>query len=84
MNQELLKHIQRVVPVYDPLIIYVNNNFLIEWRAGIGIKGSKFGDDIKVIYEHNGVPNMYCKYYEYCYIKPNIKHAIIEPQYKKK
>lgn len=79
MNQQLLKEIERTISVYDPLVVYVNKNFILEHRYNsIGIKGRNFGDYIKVLYERNGVPNMYSKHYEYCCISPITKHSTIE------
>tara|TARA_R110000868_G_C10802181_1_gene757175 strand:- start:149 stop:412 length:264 start_codon:yes stop_codon:yes gene_type:complete len=79
---KLMKELQRTISPYDPLVIYVNKHHLLggqENSYSIGIKGSNFGDYVKVLYERDGVPNMYSNFREYCVIQPITKHSIIRP-----
>jgi hypothetical protein len=93
MNKDLLKEIQRTTPVYDPLVVYVNEHLLIAqcflggiMRYGtVGTQGRDFGPDIKVLYEREGQLNInYPTIHKYCVLGPITKHTIIEPKQKTK
>jgi hypothetical protein len=82
MNRYLLKEIQSITPVYDPLIIYVNRHYVINVHSGsdnvhICIKHRDFGEYIKVLYDDTEIPNMYSNFYAYSCIAPITKHTEI-------